>query len=118
VMVPRVMVFGVPHSLAHHLRIRNAEDHQLFVISVGHHTVHTRQMSNKVPQSALAFLAATDFNYWTHVTSRMHRVGARVVLGVDRLIRVLVVSWVPSTVHVKPIGLLVIDLRTIEQLYI
>jgi hypothetical protein len=63
VMVPRVMVFGVPHSLAHHLRIRNAEDHQLFVISVGHHTVHTRQMSNKVPQSALAFLAATDFNY-------------------------------------------------------
>jgi hypothetical protein len=48
----------------------------------------------------------------------MHRVGARVVLGVDRLIRVLVVSWVPSTVHVKPIGLLVIDLRTIEQLYI
>lgn len=47
VMVPRVMVFGVPHSLAHHLRIRNAEDHQLFVISVGHHTVHTCRMQQR-----------------------------------------------------------------------
>jgi len=110
------MVFGVPHSLMHHLRIRTAEDRQVFVISVGHHTVHTRQTSNKVPQSVLAFLAAPDFNYWTHVTSLLHRVGARIVLGVNRLIRVLVVSWVPSTAHVKPIGLLVIDVRTIEQL--
>jgi hypothetical protein len=63
VVVPKVMIFGVAHSLTHPLRIRTAEDHELFVISVGHHTVHTRQMSNKVPQSVLAFFAAPDFNY-------------------------------------------------------
>jgi hypothetical protein len=47
VVVPKVMIFGVAHSLTHPLRIRTAEDHELFVISVGHHTVHTCRMQQR-----------------------------------------------------------------------